>query len=61
MCKCPLLPGFSEVCPRRLAYVPVVSVLTGTCRDCLVVASFDEVPEIQCLVARGQIVSADLP
>ena len=41
--------------------MPVASALTGTHRDNLIVASFGQEPEIQCLVSRGQIVSADLP
>ena len=39
----------------------VASALMGTHRDCLIVASFGQEPEIQCLVSRGQIISADLP
>ena len=41
--------------------MPVASALTGTHRDCLIVTSFGQEPEIQHLVAQGQIVSADLP
>ena len=41
--------------------VPVASALTGTHRDYLAVASFGQEPEIQPLVSRGQIISADLP
>ena len=41
--------------------MPVASALTGTPRDCLIVASFGQESEIQHLVSRGQIVSADLP
>ena len=40
---------------------PVASALTYTHRYCLIVASFGQEPEIQHLVSRGQIVSADLP
>ena len=39
----------------------VASALTGAHRDCLVLASFTQQPEIQHLVSRGQIVSTDLP
>ena len=46
---------------KELVFVPVASALTGTHRDCLIVASFGQEPEIQHLVSRGQIVSADLP
>ena len=41
-------------------FVPVASALTGAHRDCLVLASFAQQPEIQHLVSQGQIVSADL-
>ena len=40
--------------------MPVASALTGTHRDCLIIASFSQEPEIQLLVSQGQIVSADL-
>ena len=46
---------------KALMFVPVASALTDTHRDCLVVASFGQEPEIQRLVSRSQIVSADLP
>ena len=46
---------------KDLMFVPVASALTGTHRDWLIVASFSQEPEIQCLVSRDQIVSADLP
>ena len=46
---------------KKLMFMPVASVLTGAHRDCLIVASFTQEPEIQRLVSRGQIVSADLP
>ena len=46
---------------KELMFVPVASALTGTHRDCLIVVSFGQEPEIQRLVSRGQIVSADLP
>ena len=42
-------------------FAPVASALTGTQRDCLVVASFGQEPEIQCLTSQGQIVSTELP
>ena len=42
--------------------MPVTSTsLTGAHGDTLVLASFAQQPEIQRLVSRGQIVSADLP
>ena len=46
---------------KELVFVPVASVLTGTHRYSPIVASFGQEPEIQHLVFRGQIVSADLP
>ena len=46
---------------KQLVFVPVASALTGTHRDCLIVASFGQEPEIQRLASQGQIVSADLP
>ena len=46
---------------KELVFVPVASVLTGTHRDCRIVASFGQEPGIQRIVSRGQIVSADLP
>ena len=46
---------------KELVIVPVASALTGTHGDCFIVASFGQEPEIQLLVSRGQIVSADLP
>ena len=41
--------------------MPVASAATGGHRDCLFLDSFAQQPEIQHLVSRGQIVSADLP
>ena len=38
---------------------PVVSALTGTHRDSLVLPLFAKQPEIQYLASRGQIVSVD--
>ena len=46
---------------KELVFVPIANALSGTHRDCLIVASFGQEPEIQCLVSRGQIVSNDLP
>ena len=46
---------------KELVFVPVASALIGTIRDYLIVASFGQEPEIQCLASRGQIISADLP
>ena len=45
---------------KKQLFVPVASALTGTPRDCLIVASYGQEPEIQRLVSRNQIVSADL-
>ena len=45
---------------KELVFVLVASALTGTHRDYLIVASFSQKSEIQRLVSRGQIVSADL-
>ena len=42
-------------------FMPVASTLTGAHGDTLILASFAQQPEIQRLVSRGQIVSADLP
>ena len=39
----------------------VDSVMAGGHRDCPVLVSVAQWPEIQPLVSRGQIVSADLP
>ena len=52
-----LLYGLS----KGLVFVHVASALIGTHRGCLIVASFGQELEIQCLVPRRQIVSADLP
>ena len=41
-------------------FVPVASTLTGAHGDSLVLVSFAQQPEIQRLVFRGQIISADL-
>ena len=46
--------------PKRLVFVPVASATDGSHRDCPVLASVAQWPEIQPLVSRGQIVSADL-
>ena len=40
--------------------MPVASATDGDHRDCPVLASVAQWPEIQPLVSRGQIVSADL-
>ena len=47
---------------KKLMFVPVqvVSALTGTHRDCLVVASSNQEPELHRLVSRDQIVSTYL-
>ena len=41
--------------------MPEASATAGGHRDCPVLASVAQWPEIQPLVSRGQIVSADLP
>ena len=41
--------------------MPVASTTAGVHRDYPVLASVAQWPEIQPLVSRGQIVSADLP
>ena len=41
--------------------MPVASATDGSHRDCPILASVAQWPEIQPLVSRGQIVSADLP
>ena len=46
---------------KELVFVPVARALTGTHRDCLIVVSFGQKPEMQRLVSQGQIVSTDLP
>ena len=45
---------------KKLVFVPVVSATAGSHRDYPVLASVVQWPEIQLLVSRGQIVSADL-
>ena len=40
-------------------HMPVVSTMAAIYRDHLVLASNTQLPEIQLLVSRGQIVSAD--
>ena len=47
--------------PKKLVLVPVASATVGGQRDCPVLAPVAQWPEIQPLVSRGQIVSADLP
>ena len=42
-------------------FVPVAGATDGGHGDCPVLASVAQWPEIQSLVSRGQIVSADLP
>ena len=46
---------------KKLAFVPIASTMTAIHRDCLVLASNAQRPEIQPLVSQGQFVSADLP
>ena len=47
--------------PKKLVFVPVASAMAGGHRDCPVLAFVAQWLEIQPLVSRGQIVSADLP
>ena len=47
--------------PKKLVFMPVASATAGGHRDCSVLASVAQWPEIQHLVSKGQIVSADLP
>ena len=44
---------------KKLVFLPVASALTGAHRNCLVLASNAQQPEIQPLMLQGQIVSAD--
>ena len=46
---------------NKLMFVSVASATDGGHRYCPVLASVAQWPEIQPLVSRGQIVSADLP
>ena len=46
---------------KKLVFLPVASAMAGSNRDCPVLASDAQWPEIQPLVSRGQIVSTDLP
>ena len=46
---------------KKLVFVPVASTTAGGHRDCPVLASVAQWPEIQPPVSRGQIISADLP
>lgn len=46
---------------QSIVFVPVASATTAVHKDRQVVASNDQWPEIQRLVSRGQIVSADPP
>ena len=41
--------------------MPVASAMAGCHRDCPVLASVTQWPEIQPLISRVQIVSVDLP
>ena len=45
MCKCPLLPGLYGL-SKGLVFVLVAGALTGTHRNCQVVAFFGQEPEI---------------
>ena len=46
---------------KKLVFVPIASATAGGHKDCPVLASVAQWPEIQPLVSQGQIVSADLP
>ena len=46
---------------KKLMFVSVASAMAGTHRECLVLASVAQWPEIQPLVSQDQIISADLP
>ena len=46
---------------KKLVFMPVASATAGGNSDCPVLASVVQWPEIQPLVSRGQIISADLP
>ena len=52
---------FLYVLSKKLVFMPVDSMLTVAHRDHIFLASFIQQPEIQHLVSRGQIISADLP
>ena len=45
---------------KKLVFVPIASTTADTHSDCPVLASVTQWSEIQPLVSRGQIVSADL-
>ena len=45
---------------KKLVFMPVASTLTGMHKDCLLLASFVQLPEMQHLVSGGQIVFADI-
>ena len=47
--------------PKKLVFVPVASAIAGGHRDCPGLASVAHWLEIQPLVSRVQIISADLP
>ena len=47
--------------PKKLVFVPVTSAIAGGHRDCPGLASVARWLEIQPLVSRVQIISADLP
>ena len=44
---------------KNLEFTPVASAMTAVHRDCVVLASYTSWPEIQPLVPRSQIASAD--
>ena len=47
--------------PKKLVFVPVASATASAHRDYPVLAPVTQWPEIQPLVSRSQIISADLP
>ena len=59
--NCKLLYASVHCCLIFVQSVPLARALTSDHRDCLVLASIVQQPEIQRLVSRGQIISADFP
>ena len=47
--------------PKELVFVPVASTMAGGHRDCTVLASVAQWPDIQPFASRDQIISTDLP
>ena len=46
-CKCPLLPGFSVQSAQEASVCALASAKAGAHRDCLVLASFAQQPELE--------------